>query len=55
MKVQVQVGVRCVCGTVVCRHGVIVSSLLHPRQKLGAGSVREAGGTRAGEAIEPMT
>ena len=25
------------------------------RQKLGAGSVREAGGTRAGEAIEPMT
>ena len=25
------------------RHGVIVSSLLHPWQKLGAGSVREIG------------
>ena len=31
------------------------ASLLHPRQKLGAGGVLEAGGTRAGEAIEPMT
>ena len=37
------------------RHGVIVSSFLHPRKKLGAGGVLEAGGSGAGDAIEPMT
>ena len=36
------------------RHGVIVSSLPHQRQKLGAGDVLEAGDSGAGVAIEPM-
>jgi len=47
---------QCPCNANFCtRHGVIVSSLLHSRQKLGAGGVLEAGGSGTGEAVEPVT
>ena len=48
--------VQCPCSANFwTRHGVIVSSLLHSREKLGAGGVLEAGGSGTGNAIEPMT